>query len=349
MPGLAPMLPVPRSESNQMLRLTCLLAALHGHVACCTAQTYAHDEACSCWPRLQVLTRFELLLLLALQDHTASSDAHRSHTQSHSLLLAACSTAQSNTSTAGGLQASGGSKTMDALLSLKCSRRILLTGTPVQNNLDELHGEPAQHALGDFSACTAVTLKPTSSCCRMFCCNRQLPICRMTAMQCMPVLLLMCSLIDPAGAAMVSFVCPGLLGTSKAFNADLVGPLSRRHDEQCSAEDRAAAEAAETRLQAVLCKCLLRRCASLCCQLAPALSDKRPCAVPSVLPRLSQAKAHRGLRLVGCKHMDDFLPISNVKLCCRTAVQHQAHLPPLNSYVVFCKPTDIQARPPTRA
>ena len=26
---------------------------------------------------------------------------------------------------------------MDALLSLGCSRRILLTGTPVQNNLEE--------------------------------------------------------------------------------------------------------------------------------------------------------------------------------------------------------------------
>ncbi|KAK9805749.1 hypothetical protein WJX73_005408 [Symbiochloris irregularis] len=35
------------------------------------------------------------------------------------------------------LKASGGSKTIDALLSLQCRRRILLTGTPMQNNLDE--------------------------------------------------------------------------------------------------------------------------------------------------------------------------------------------------------------------
>ena len=41
------------------------------------------------------------------------------------------------------MQASGGSKTMDSLLSLKCPRRVLLTGTPVQNNLDELYGAAA--------------------------------------------------------------------------------------------------------------------------------------------------------------------------------------------------------------
>ena len=39
------------------------------------------------------------------------------------------------------LKASGGSKTIDALLSLQCGKRILLTGTPVQNNLDEFYGE----------------------------------------------------------------------------------------------------------------------------------------------------------------------------------------------------------------
>ena len=41
------------------------------------------------------------------------------------------------------MQASGGSKTMDSLLSLRCPRRVLLTGTPVQNNLDELYGVAA--------------------------------------------------------------------------------------------------------------------------------------------------------------------------------------------------------------
>lgn len=59
---------------------------------------------------------------------------------------------------------------------------------------------------------------------------------------------------------MVSFVCPGLLGSSKDFSTDFVVPLSHRHAEQCSPEDRQAAQAAETRLQAVLSKCLLRRC-----------------------------------------------------------------------------------------
>ena len=31
------------------------------------------------------------------------------------------------------LKSAGGSKTMDALLSIGCERRVVLTGTPVQN------------------------------------------------------------------------------------------------------------------------------------------------------------------------------------------------------------------------
>ena len=66
-------------------------------------------------------------------------------------------------------------------------------------------------------------------------------------------------------AAMVSFVCPGLLGSSRGFSTDFAVPLSQRHGERCSAQDRQAAEAAEARLQAVLSKCLLRRCCCLAC------------------------------------------------------------------------------------
>lgn len=39
------------------------------------------------------------------------------------------------------LKAAQGSKTITSLLALKCQRRILLTGTPVQNNLDEFFGK----------------------------------------------------------------------------------------------------------------------------------------------------------------------------------------------------------------
>ena len=38
------------------------------------------------------------------------------------------------------LKAAGGNKTINALLALRCPRRILVTGTPLQNNLEEFYG-----------------------------------------------------------------------------------------------------------------------------------------------------------------------------------------------------------------
>jgi DNA repair and recombination protein RAD54B len=38
------------------------------------------------------------------------------------------------------LKSAAGNKTIDALEDLGCLRRILLTGTPVQNALDEFYG-----------------------------------------------------------------------------------------------------------------------------------------------------------------------------------------------------------------
>lgn len=43
------------------------------------------------------------------------------------------------------LKAKGGNKTIDSLLALNCPRRVVLTGTPVQNNLDEFYGEAQDH------------------------------------------------------------------------------------------------------------------------------------------------------------------------------------------------------------
>lgn len=45
------------------------------------------------------------------------------------------------------LKAAAGSKTMDSLLTLSCKRRILLTGTPLQNNLDEFWGKVLYHRI----------------------------------------------------------------------------------------------------------------------------------------------------------------------------------------------------------
>lgn len=39
------------------------------------------------------------------------------------------------------LKAAAGNKTINALLALRCPRRILVTGTPLQNNLEEFFGE----------------------------------------------------------------------------------------------------------------------------------------------------------------------------------------------------------------
>ena len=40
------------------------------------------------------------------------------------------------------LKAAAGNKTISALLSLRCARRVLVTGTPLQNNLEEFYGVP---------------------------------------------------------------------------------------------------------------------------------------------------------------------------------------------------------------
>jgi SNF2 family DNA or RNA helicase len=55
------------------------------------------------------------------------------------------------------LKASGGNKTITALLQLGCQRRIILTGTPVQNNMEEFYGRP------DCSACVG------AQCARQLC------------------------------------------------------------------------------------------------------------------------------------------------------------------------------------
>ena len=42
------------------------------------------------------------------------------------------------------LKSAGGNKTIQALVALRATRRILLTGTPLQNNLDEVRPSPSQ-------------------------------------------------------------------------------------------------------------------------------------------------------------------------------------------------------------
>lgn len=57
------------------------------------------------------------------------------------------------------LKSKGGNKTIDALLALNCPRRVVLTGTPVQNNLGEVGDRQASQPASQIGHCMH------SSCC----------------------------------------------------------------------------------------------------------------------------------------------------------------------------------------
>lgn len=65
------------------------------------------------------------------------------------------------------LKAAGGNKTMDALLALQCPRRVIVSGTPIQNNLGEFFCTTRS------ASCTALSL-----CCQpQRCCGLWRPAC----------------------------------------------------------------------------------------------------------------------------------------------------------------------------
>eukprot|EP00884_Botryococcus_braunii_P013016 jgi/Botrbrau1/21715/Bobra.43_1s0110.1 len=96
------------------------------------------------------------------------------------------------------LKAAGGNKTMNALLGLKCPRRIILTGTPMQNNLEEYY-------------------------------------------------------------AMVSFVCPGLLGPLAAFKKVFAEPIARSNERDATPEEKALSLERSNELMTRVGKFMLRR------------------------------------------------------------------------------------------
>eukprot|EP00798_Chlamydomonas_sp_ICE-L_P002367 gene2367-8676_t len=99
------------------------------------------------------------------------------------------------------LKCVSGSKTLDALIQLGCPRRVLLTGTPVQNNLDEFY-------------------------------------------------------------ALLSFVAPNLLGTASLFKRVYSDPISKSRDREATEAEKEIGAARASELQSKLAFLVLRRTAA---------------------------------------------------------------------------------------
>eukprot|EP00775_Hariotina_reticulata_P011378 gene11378-11527_t len=96
------------------------------------------------------------------------------------------------------LKSTGGNKTITALLEMDCTRRIVLTGTPVQNNLDEFY-------------------------------------------------------------ALLSFACPGILGSPSVFRRVYGDPITRSRDKDASTADKELGAARAEELQRKVACYVLRR------------------------------------------------------------------------------------------
>lgn len=130
---------------------------------------------------------------------------------------------------------------MSALLALNCPRRIILTGTPMQNNLEEYYGKR-----GWIS--------------RMSCCN----------LQSMDLELTVCGL---GHEAMISFVCPGLLGPVAAFKKVFAEPIARANERDATPEEKALAQERSNELMSRVEKFMLRRTAAVNSAYLPPLNN----------------------------------------------------------------------------
>ena len=117
------------------------------------------------------------------------------------------------------LKSLGGNKTVEALLALGCSRRVLLTGTPVQNNLDEFYGEAeGKGAAGRGRG------------------NReQLSRARSEAVRWRVFL-------SPS-AALLSFVAPNVLDSPSVFKRVFSDPISKGRDRDATKAEKELGEA----------------------------------------------------------------------------------------------------------
>lgn len=110
---------------------------------------------------------------------------------------------------------------MEALLALGCIRRVLLTGTPVQNNLDEFYGE-AEGNRG-WDKCAQAEGTGGGSALKQYIAKE--------------------SVCLPSAAALLSFVAPNVLDSPSVFKRVFSDPISEGRDRNATKAEKELGEA----------------------------------------------------------------------------------------------------------